>query len=96
MHKVVTPEAALTESDQRISQLIINKDSYLLLSCLHQDAEDEEPIPDNLTLQKPTAGENFSKGILFYMQNNVIVGVLMWNVFGKMPIARRVSRTAPC
>lgn len=36
------------------------------------------------------ASENFGKGVVFYLRDNIVVGVLLWNVFNKMPIARRV------
>ena len=36
---------------------------------------------------------NFSKGIIFYMRNKNVVGVILWNVFNRIPIARRVSCT---
>lgn len=33
---------------------------------------------------------HFSKGIVFYMRNNSVVGVVLWNVFNRIPIARRI------
>jgi programmed cell death 8 (apoptosis-inducing factor) len=39
---------------------------------------------------------HFSKGIVFYMRNNSVVGVVLWNVFNRIPIARRVSCTCNC
>ncbi|KAL5011777.1 hypothetical protein ScPMuIL_010328 [Solemya velum] len=40
----------------------------------------------------PTAEEDFGKGVVFYHRDNVIVGILLWNVFNKMPIARKVLK----
>jgi len=34
--------------------------------------------------------EDYGKGVVFYLRDNVIVGVIMWNVFGRMAIARQV------
>ena len=30
------------------------------------------------------------KGVVFYLRNDVIVGVVTWNIFGKMGMARRL------
>lgn len=34
--------------------------------------------------------DNFSKGVVFYTKEGVVVGVLTWNIFGKMDLARKV------
>ncbi len=36
--------------------------------------------------------EEFGKGIVFYLKNEKIVGVLLWNLFGRTPIAQRIIR----
>ena len=46
----------------------------------------EEPHP-------PVSGEDYGKGIVFYLRDNIIVGVVLWNVFNRMPIARKVSHS---
>ena len=33
--------------------------------------------------------EDYGKGVIFYLRDNKIVGFVLWNVFSKMPIARR-------
>ncbi|KAJ8298320.1 hypothetical protein KUTeg_024851 [Tegillarca granosa] len=40
----------------------------------------------------PKSAEDYGKGIVFYLKDKVIVGIMLWNVFGKMPIARKVLR----
>ena len=37
-----------------------------------------------------TQEEQFGKGVVFYMKEKKVVGVLLWNVFGQMPVARRI------
>ncbi len=39
----------------------------------------------------PSGKEDFGKGVIFYLRDKVVVGMVMWNVFNKMPIARKVS-----
>lgn len=38
----------------------------------------------------PETGDDFGKGIVFYLRDNVIVGIALWNVFNRMSIARRI------
>lgn len=41
--------------------------------------KDCEPIP-----------ETYDKGVIFYMQDDRIVGILLWNVFNRISIARKI------
>lgn len=34
--------------------------------------------------------EDYNKGIIFYMKNETVVGIVLWNVFNRMHIARQV------
>lgn len=40
----------------------------------------------------PTDGEQYGKGVVFYLRDKKVVGVLLWNVFNRMPIARKVLK----
>ena len=35
--------------------------------------------------------DDYGKGIIFYLKNDIVVGILLWNVFNRMSIARQVS-----
>jgi len=35
---------------------------------------------------------NYGKGIIFYLKDKVVVGIVLWNVFNKMGVARKVKR----
>ena len=37
------------------------------------------------------SSEEFGKGVVFYMRGKRVVGVVLWNVFNRMPLARKVS-----
>lgn len=58
----------------------------------------EDPNVDKQALEKrkaesePKQGEDFGKGIIFYLQNDIVVGVVLWNVFNRMSIARQVLK----
>lgn len=34
--------------------------------------------------------DNYGKGVVFYLQNDKIVGILLWNVFNRINIARKI------
>ncbi|XP_040178739.1 apoptosis-inducing factor 1, mitochondrial isoform X4 [Rana temporaria] len=37
-------------------------------------------------------GESYGKGVVFYLRDNVVVGIVLWNVFNRMPIARKIIK----
>lgn len=37
-------------------------------------------------------GEDYGKGIIFYLRNDTVVGIVLWNVFNRMSIARQVLK----
>lgn len=43
--------------------------------------------PPPLAQQK----DDYGKGVIFYLRDKVVVGIVLWNVFNRMPIARKVS-----
>lgn len=40
--------------------------------------------------REPSSNDEYGKGVVLYLKDDVIVGVLLWNVFRKIPIARQV------
>ena len=46
-----------------------------------------EPSPPTME-----AKEDFGKGVIFYTRGKRVVGIVMWNVFNKMPIARQIIK----
>lgn len=36
--------------------------------------------------------DDYGKGVIFYLRDKVVVGIILWNVFNRMPIARKVHR----
>ncbi|VEN54080.1 unnamed protein product [Callosobruchus maculatus] len=39
-----------------------------------------------------TEGEDFGKGVIFYLRNDIVVGIVLWNVFNRMSVARQVLK----
>ncbi|XP_041453853.1 apoptosis-inducing factor 1, mitochondrial-like isoform X1 [Lytechinus variegatus] len=52
-----------------------------------QAAVESTPTPT-----APTTSEDYGKGVVFYMKDKVVVGMVLWNIFNKMPIARKVIK----
>lgn len=44
------------------------------------------------SLPNQSEGEDFSKGVIFYLKNDIVVGIVLWNVFNRMSIARQVLK----
>ncbi|KAK7164271.1 hypothetical protein R3I94_002860 [Phoxinus phoxinus] len=36
--------------------------------------------------------EDYGKGVIFYLREKVVVGIVLWNVFNRMPIARKIIK----
>jgi programmed cell death 8 (apoptosis-inducing factor) len=51
-------------------------------------AEPKEISPESLRV--PAKGDAYKKGVVFYLKDDVVIGLVLWNVFNKMSIARRV------
>uniref|UniRef100_A0A8C2SZ49 Apoptosis-inducing factor 1, mitochondrial n=1 Tax=Coturnix japonica TaxID=93934 RepID=A0A8C2SZ49_COTJA len=46
----------------------------------------------SLTPQVPKEGEDYGKGVIFYLRDKVVVGIVLWNIFNRMPIARKIIK----
>ncbi|KFP33690.1 hypothetical protein N325_07576, partial [Colius striatus] len=44
------------------------------------------------TPQVPRKGEDYGKGVIFYLRDKVVVGIVLWNIFNRMPIARKIIK----
>nr|CAB3220664.1 apoptosis-inducing factor 1, mitochondrial [Phallusia mammillata] len=56
--------------------------------------EDESGTATDEQTPEPTSAvsDDFGKGVVFYLRDKAVVGVLLWNVFGRMSIARKIIR----
>ncbi|XP_071569741.1 apoptosis-inducing factor 1, mitochondrial [Temnothorax nylanderi] len=70
-------------SESSMSQIVKNVDST---------EEEKKNISgdNNVKLEQPTKYDDFGKGIVFYLRDDVVVGIMLWNIFNRMSIARRV------
>lgn len=57
------------------------------------EASDIPVPPSNPAVpQVPTQGEDYGKGVIFYLRDKVVVGIVLWNIFNRMPIARKIIK----
>lgn len=46
----------------------------------------------NIELVKQLSNqEDFGKGVIFYLRDDIVVGIVLWNIFNRMSIARQVK-----
>lgn len=53
---------------------------------------DGAAMAESSVLHSPQKGEEYGKGVIFYTRDDAVVGLVLWNVFNKMPIARRILK----
>ncbi|CAF2635583.1 unnamed protein product [Rotaria sp. Silwood2] len=53
-------------------------------------------IPESKTTTTTTTTtdnkNDYSKGVVFYLKENKVVGIVLWNVFNRIPIARKIIK----
>ncbi|KAJ8385734.1 hypothetical protein AAFF_G00183340 [Aldrovandia affinis] len=54
-------------------------------------ASGEEPVTPSAPQALPQ-GDDYGKGVIFYLRDKVVVGIILWNVFNRMPIARKIIK----
>ena len=55
-------------------------------------SELKHKIPESKTSKGTTENkDDYSKGVVFYLKENKVVGIVLWNVFNRIPIARKVN-----
>jgi programmed cell death 8 (apoptosis-inducing factor) len=55
-------------------------------------APEQSSLKESSKLHAPIEGEDYGKGIVFYTRNDVVVGMVLLNVFNKIPVARRILK----
>lgn len=53
---------------------------------------DETSLTETTTIEPKTVSneENYSKGVVFYMKDDKVVGIVLWNVFNRINVARSI------
>lgn len=64
---------------------------------LRSETEGEGAASSPVSTEPPApvsaeSSEEFGKGVVFYVKGKRVVGVVLWNIFNKMPIARKIIK----
>ena len=55
--------------------------------------ESKHQNPSSSSTKSNDNKNEYTKGVVFYVKENKVVGVVLWNVFNRIPIARKVKKT---
>lgn len=58
-----------------------------------KDVNDELESKNNAST---ISEEGYNKGVVFYLKNDVVVGIVLWNLFNRMSVARQVLKSDRC
>lgn len=85
-----TPLAVVEKTDEgdrsKTEELPHECEKYL------SEAEKEKLKKTRTLLPNPAQGEDYGKGVIFYLRDDIVVGIVLWNVFNRMSIARQVLK----
>uniref|UniRef100_A0A4W6FCY8 Apoptosis-inducing factor 1, mitochondrial n=1 Tax=Lates calcarifer TaxID=8187 RepID=A0A4W6FCY8_LATCA len=64
---------------------------------IRSESETEDTAVSPVASSTPTPAveqhkDNYGKGVIFYLRDKVVVGIILWNVFNRMPIARKIIK----
>lgn len=51
------------------------------------NSKKEKSEADSITTQ-----DDYGKGVIFYVRDNTVVGIVLWNIFNRMSVARQVNK----
>lgn len=69
----------------------INSFQLIIVDTMLCFQEATTPSPSTSTQSVPDSNpDEYGKGVVFYMKDKTVVGIVLWNVFSRMPIARKV------
>lgn len=52
----------------------------------------DKPCSDDTKLptEESKKYDDFGKGVVFYLRDDIVVGIVLWNIFNRISIARQV------
>ncbi|XP_052852904.1 putative apoptosis-inducing factor 1, mitochondrial isoform X1 [Drosophila gunungcola] len=79
-----------SDSANRVDQLSESSgDGSISASSSESTKSDAVVSPDGVTCD-PDEANNYGKGVIFYLKNDKIVGILLWNLFNRIGLARTI------
>ncbi|XP_015246949.1 PREDICTED: apoptosis-inducing factor 1, mitochondrial [Cyprinodon variegatus] len=63
---------------------------------IRSESETEDTASSAVASSTPSPAvqhkDEYGKGVIFYLRDKVVVGIILWNVFNRMPIARKIIK----
>ncbi|KAK1124458.1 hypothetical protein K0M31_006812 [Melipona bicolor] len=85
----ITSVSSLNETTQPSNEEKLNTQSSLQLN-LKKEKTSECSDNSKVLLEEPKKYGDFGKGVVFYLRDDIVVGIVLWNIFNRMSIARQV------
>ncbi|PIK61200.1 putative apoptosis-inducing factor 1, mitochondrial [Apostichopus japonicus] len=79
-------------TNRAITSVTFNMSYSLILILLLIGCPSQAPTTSTAEPPVQSSTEDYGKGVVFYMKDETVVGIVLWNVFNRMPIARRVIK----
>lgn len=90
-----SPEGVVTATNEGMRSLT-EEDAAMPPECEPYVKSDPEQrkLAEKVRKQERKAGpgEDFGKGVIFYLRDDIVVGIVLWNVFNRMNVARQVLK----
>ncbi|XP_063909036.1 apoptosis-inducing factor 1, mitochondrial isoform X2 [Zophobas morio] len=78
-----TPKAVVTETGEGIRSKTEAQQSENKNKSQEKEGDEEK---------KEESSQDYGKGVVFYLRDDVVVGIVLWNVFNRMATARQVLK----
>jgi len=80
-----------SDSAKRVDQLSDSSDPEIptTTNTSQSTKSDSTGSTDGVTCD-PDEAANYGKGVIFYLKNDKIVGILLWNLFNRIGLARTI------
>lgn len=57
-----------------------------------EEEKQENPPPTDSIHKHDANNDEFNKGVVFYLKDETVVGIVLWNIFNRMSVARQVLK----
>lgn len=74
--EAVSVQQTTTDEQKVVTNIPVSTTTTTTIKSFEQTNATEQPE------------DNYGKGVIFYLQNDIVVGILLWNVFNRINIAR--------
>ncbi|XP_056631983.1 apoptosis-inducing factor 1, mitochondrial isoform X1 [Diorhabda sublineata] len=84
------PKAVVTATDEGIRSKTEEIPQECDKNLSEKQKQEMAMVRQPLSIPNVSEGEDFGKGIVFYLRDDVVVGILLWNIYNRMNVARQV------